>query len=85
MDDFKSESIDIYPDSIDFINNQMNQIICQIIKMEDTCMRNAIIDYFKEYANKNKCVVNLKLLDEEQIKYIIDLGINEYIRRKNEK
>ena len=82
MDDFKSESIDIYPDNRDFINNQVHKIICQIIKMEDTCIRNAIINYFKEYANENKCVVNLKLLDEKQIKYIIDLGINEYIRRK---
>ena len=82
--DFKSEILDLYPTNspvnID-INSFTEHLMAQIINTEDNFVKEAIIDYAKKYANEKKEPVRLMLLDENQVRLIINLGIDEYIRR----
>lgn len=67
----------------DFIYSYTETIISQIVKEQDDYLREQIINYAKEYAQKKEENVKLWLLDEDIVKLIIDLGIQEYIRRYN--
>lgn len=65
----------------DFIYSYTETIISQIVKEQDDYLREQIINYAKQYAKDKKENVKLWLLDEDVVNLIIDLGINEYIRR----
>lgn len=65
----------------DFIYNYTQTILSQIVKEQDDYLREQIINYAKQYAKEKRKNVKLWLLDEDVVKLIIDLGINEYIRR----
>lgn len=56
-------------------------IIAEIINFEDDCLKNKLIEYAKSYAKDKKKNIELILLDEAEVKKVIDYGINEYIRR----
>ncbi len=54
-------------------------VIKQIVKKDDEDTRKMIIEYAKtRFPMKN---VSIELYDEETIEEIIDLGIQEYLRR----
>ena len=65
----------------DFIYSYTETIISQIVKEQDDYLREQIINYAKQYAKEKRQNVKLWLLDEDVVKLIIDLGIEEYIRR----
>ena len=82
---FKNEILNLYPSdsSIDMnLESYTEHLMAQILNMENNFVKEAIIDYAKKYANEKKEPVRLMLLDENQVKTIIDLGIDEYIKRK---
>lgn len=81
---FKSEILNLYPSdfSIDMnLESYTEHLMAQIINTENNFVKEAIIDYAKKYANEKKEPVRLMLLDENQVRLIINLGIDEYIRR----
>ena len=63
------------------IFNYTEQIFSQIVKKQDEYLKQQLINYAKDYANKKQENVKLWLLDEDVVRLIIDLGIQEYIRR----
>lgn len=65
----------------DFVFNFTETIVSQIVKNRDEYLKKQLIDYAKQYAQEKQENVKVLLLDEDTIKLIIDLGINEYIRR----
>lgn len=77
------EVLDASTDWESSIINYTEQIFSQIVKGEDEYVKQQLINYAKEYANTKRENVKLWLLDEDVVKLIIDLGIQEYIRRMN--
>lgn len=55
-------------------------IISQVVEMEDKALVQAIRDYAKQKATKEKENTRLMLLDESIADKIIKLGIKEYIK-----
>ena len=52
----------------------------KILTKEEEAMKQAIIDYFKEHAQEYSKRLSIVLMEEEEVKKIIDLGIDAYIR-----
>ena len=52
----------------------------KILTKEEATMKQAIIDYFKEHAQEHNKRISIVLMEEEEVKKIIDLGIDAYIR-----
>ena len=76
-----SEVLDASTDCESSIINYTEQIFSQIVRQQDDYLREQIINYAKQYKKKKRQNVKLWLLDEDVVKLIIDLGIQEYIRR----
>ena len=61
-------------------NSFIQEMQIKILTREEETMKGVIIDYFKEHAeeyNKRNSVV---LMKEEEVKKIIDLGIDAYLK-----
>ena len=56
--------------------------IAEIVKKEDDILRQKILDYWKRHAEKFGEEVNVVFLDEEKAIQIINLGMQEYLRRE---
>jgi len=53
----------------------------EIVRKDDEDTRKVIMDYATHYAKKNYENVEVVFLNQEIVEQIIDLGIEEYLRR----
>lgn len=74
-------NFDIDDSNSNYLASFEKLIIAEIINFEDDCLKNKLIEYAKSYAKDKKKNIELILLDEAEVKKVIDYGINEYIRR----
>lgn len=75
------EGLDNYLLENGAIFSYTQKLISQIVKDEDNYLKQQLIEYAKKYAKEKHENIKLILLNEEEVKRVIDLGINEYLRR----
>ena len=64
--------------------NYVQGIQTQILKKEDEAVKEAMVRYMKEYAEKYNKRIALFILEEEEVEKIIDLGIEAYRKIKKD-
>jgi hypothetical protein len=52
----------------------------KILTKEEEAIKGVIIDYFKEHAKEYNKRISVVLMKEEEVKKIIDLGIDSYLK-----
>lgn len=62
-----------------------NRVIAEIINKREEYLQQKIIDYAKQHAEEYGEEVEVIFLDEDKVRMIIKLGIQEYLKRENEK
>ena len=63
----------------DIVYNYTQKVIKEIVKKDDENTRQVIKEYVRtRYPNEN---VRIDFLDEEVVNQIIDLGVQEYLKR----
>lgn len=73
FDSFGKQEIDLDK----FIMRYTDEVYYQIVKSEDEYLKQFLIKWAKEHNKK------LRIIDEDIVKTIIDLGISEYCRINN--
>ncbi len=54
----------------------------KIVKADDEDSKRLIIDYATKYAERKHITTRVLFLDQDVVEEIVDLGIQEYLRRK---
>lgn len=60
-----------------------NRIIAEVVNKEDEYIKKVITDYAKKISSEYGEEVRVVFLDEDKARKIIELGIQEYLRREN--
>lgn len=68
----------------DFLYTYKETLIAQVVNKQDEVMLKAIQDYITKRKLEFDENIRALLIDEEQLNYILKLGIAEYERRKVE-
>ena len=61
-------------------NSFIQEMQIKILTREEEVMKGVIIDYFKEHAKEYNKRISVVLMKEEEVKKIIDLGIDSYLK-----
>lgn len=72
----------IPPDCGSSIYSYQETIFKQFVKKDDEDTKKALIDYAKKYVETKNNYIRLLFLDQDIAEAIIDLGIKEYLRRR---
>lgn len=72
----------IPPDCNSSIYSYQETIFKQFVKKNDEDTKRALIDYAKKYVETKNKHVRFLFLDQDIAEKIIDLGITEYLRRR---
>lgn len=72
----------IPPDCNSSIYSYQETIFKQFVKKNDEDTKKALIDYAKKYVETKNKYVRFLFLDQDKAEEIIDLGITEYLRRR---
>lgn len=62
-----------------------DRVIAEITNKREEYLEQKIIDYAKQHAEEYGEEVEVIFLDEDKVRMIIKLGIQEYLKRENEK
>ena len=62
-----------------------DRVIAEITNKREEYLQQKIIDYAKQHAEEYGEEVEVIFLDEDKVRMIIKLGIQEYLKRENEK
>ena len=73
----------IPPDCNSSIYSYQETIFKQFVKKNDEDTKKALIDYAKKYVETKNKRVRFLFLDQDIAEEIIDLGITEYLRRRD--
>lgn len=63
-------------------NSYIQEMQIKILTREEEAMKGVIIDYFKEHAKEYNKRISVVLMKEEEVKKIINFGIDAYIQSK---
>ena len=58
-------------------------VVAEIVKKEDDLLRQKILDFWKQHAEEFGEEINVIFLEEEKARRIINLGIQEYLKRES--
>lgn len=72
----------IPPDCNSSVYSYQETIFKQFVKKNDEDIKRALIDYAKKYVETKNKHVRFLFLDQDIAEEIIDLGIKEYLRRR---
>lgn len=72
----------IPPDCNSSIHSYQETIFKQFVKKDDEDTKRTLIDYAKKYVEAKNKNVRFLFLDQGIAEEIIDLGIKEYLRRR---
>ena len=61
-------------------NSFIQEMQIKILTKEEEAIKGVIIDYFKEHAKEYNKRISVVLMKEEEVKKIIDLGIDSYLK-----
>ena len=62
-----------------------DRVIAEITNKREEYLQQKIIDYEKQHADEYGEEIEVIFLDEDKVRMIIKLGIQEYLKRENEK
>ena len=67
------------------VYSRTDRVIAEITNKREEYLQQKIIDYAKQHAEEYGEEVEVIFLDEDKVRMIIKLGIQEYLKRENEK